>query len=300
MSANRHKLIGLIVPALVFVTASHSLGQDTAAKLSIPDWSKLQAAYAYEKKPVPVKEEPKEDADYQLAHISFTNSKGQTVPGLFLRPKADGVYPCVLLLHGLGSNKETMTNRFGRALAAKGIASLALDADLHGERKPADGASPRDAMAFGNVMRGGIVDYRMALDYLKTLKDLDSARIGLLGYSMGAFMGSILSGVDDRVKSTMLCVGGDPIKAMISSLPEGIRDAAQSLCPSNYIGHISPRPVFMINGKQDTTVREDAAKLLQDAAKQPKEILWADAGHILPPEIAGKGVDWLVDKLGKK
>jgi fermentation-respiration switch protein FrsA (DUF1100 family) len=56
----------------------------------------------------------------------------------------------------------------------------------------------------------------------------------------------------------------------------------------------------MINGKQDTVVSEEAAKRLQEAAKEPKQILWADAGHILPPEIAGKGVEWLVEKLGKK
>lgn len=266
-----------------------------------PSWEKLKAAYNYDSRAtLTVKEEPKQDSEYLLVHLSFPNAKGQTVPGLFLRPKAEGVYPCIVLLHGLTSNKETMSDRFGRVLAAKGIASLALDADLHGERKPKDSAERPGIAAFGQIVRGGIVDYRMAMDYLKTRKDVDSGRIGLLGYSMGAMMGAILSGVDDRIKASVLCVGGDVVRGRLASLPEGLRDQAEFVAPSNYVGHISPRLLFMINGRQDTTVREEAAKALHDAAKEPKEILWADAGHMLPPQIAGKGVDWLADKLGKK
>ena len=87
-----------------------------AALPAPPSWAVLKAAYAYTAPAPTVTEVIRPDPEYRLSHIVFTNRKGQSVPGLFLRPKGTGVYPCVLLLHGLGSDKETMTRIFGRAL----------------------------------------------------------------------------------------------------------------------------------------------------------------------------------------
>jgi fermentation-respiration switch protein FrsA (DUF1100 family) len=265
-----------------------------------PDWKTLEAAYSYDAKTqLKVTEEPKQDSEFLSLHLSFANALGQTVPGIFLRPKKEGVYPCVLLLHGLTSNKETMILLFGRQLAQRGIACLALDADQHGERKPKDRQPTVGGMGFVHVVRSGIMDYRLALDYLKTRKDVDSKRIGLLGYSMGAMMGAILSGVDTRIAATALCVGGDMTRAFLSRVPANLRDQMASTSPSLYVGHISPRPVLFLNGKKDNVVPEAAAKALHEAAREPKEIIWSDDGHILAPTSARKSVEWLEKKLGK-
>ncbi len=271
-----------------------------AALPAPPAWGKLKAAYDYKpapKSPVPVIE-ARNDADYLFQHVLLTGADGKTIPGLFLRPKADGKYPVALLLHGLGSDKETMLRVFGRPLAAKGIACLALDAREHGERKPTSGqtAAP-DPMRFATVMRATIGDYRLALDWLKTRPDVDSRRVGLLGYSMGAMMGSILGGVDNRVKAAVLEVGGDPIRPYLRMLPAAMREPVEFVSTSNYVGHIAPRPVLMINAKADQTMKEDAAKRLQDAAREPKQIIWAEGGHILAEADAQKGTAWLAEKL---
>lgn len=276
-----------------------------------PAWDKLKAAYDY-KPAVPNAPAPlvaaRDDADYVLQHITLSGADGKPVPGLYLRPKADGKYPVALLLHGLGSDKETMIRFFGRALAARGIACLALDALDHGERKTPGAAavgagSPageRGGLRFATVVRQTVGDYRLALDYLKTRKDVDANRVGLLGYSMGAMMGSVLGGVDDRVKAVVLEVGGDPVRPFVSALPPAARDTVEFISPSNYVGHIAPRPVLMINAKADQTMRADAAKRLQDAARDPKQIIWAEGGHILAAPDAQKGVDWLVERLTTK
>lgn len=263
-----------------------------------PAWDKLKAMHAYKlTAPLAVKEEAREDADLKLSHISFSNGKGQTVPGLFMRPKAEGVYPCVLILHGMTSDKDTFMKFFGRPLAALGVASLAIDADMHGERRTKDTPATFSPLILGQIMRAGIVENRMALDYLQTRRDVDSKRIGLFGYSMGAIMGSIVSGVDERIAATVLCVGGDPIRRYAAMLPAAMRGEVEAVSPSNYIGHISPRPVFLINGTHDTTISKADALLLQNAAREPKKILWAEAGHILPSNVAEQGVNWLRDKL---
>jgi fermentation-respiration switch protein FrsA (DUF1100 family) len=80
---------------------------------------------------------------------------------------------------------------------------------------------------------------------------------------------------------------------------EEARMPLESASPSNYVGHISPRPLLMINGKQDTTVPEAAARRLHDAAKEPKQVIWADAGHGLPGSSTLRGIEWLAEKLGK-
>lgn len=277
--------------------ATGSLAQKQQKVAPKPDFAKLRIAYDYNAKtPLQVQEKPKADPDAYVAHLTLKGANGETVPGGFMRPKKPGVYPCVLLLHGWTSDKETMLNGFGKPLVKAGYAVLALDAPRHGERK-----IPNHNLELLNdfplAMREGNRDYRRALDYLATRKDINKKRIGLLGYSMGSMMGAILSSVDKRIQACALCVGGDVTLPYAQNMPPEARSAVYSIAPSLFASHIAPCPLYMINGKQDTTVNAQATKLLFDAAKKPKEIVWVNAGHILPAEYAARPVKWLITKL---
>ena len=264
-----------------------------------PSWERLKSSYRYDAgSPPAVTEEHLPDGEHRLSRLSFRRKDGQGHSGLLLRPAAEGRFPCVLLLHALTSNKEAMIRLFGRALAAQGLASLALDAHLHGERKTGS-AEQLGPLEYLGLARESIVEYRQALDTLQTRTDVDSGRVGLLGYSLGAMMGSILAGVDERVKASVLMVGGDMVRAHLQRIPGFLRGAAEPFSPVNFVSRISPRPVFFINGKWDSTVPRSAASLLHEAAREPKQVLWADAGHILPPEVAAQGVEWLARELGR-
>jgi uncharacterized protein len=267
-----------------------------------PSFETLAKTYQYDsKKPLDAKEEAQKDSAW---HLTFAGTDGKPVPGVFMRPKASGKYPVVLLLHGLTSNKETMAASFGTELVKRGFAVLALDAPFHGERKPknddAATAQREFQTRFVTTFQVGIKDWRRGLDYLATRPDVDTKRIGLIGYSMGSMMGSILAATDSRVKASAFCVGGDPILGMAANLPPAAKSAVYPIAPSLFVGHIAPRPTLFINGKQDNVVNEAAAKRFYDAAQKPKEIIWADAGHILPPKDAGKAVDWIEKTLTKK
>jgi dienelactone hydrolase len=268
---------------------------------SAPPWSVLKAAYDYNSKlMVIVKEKPREDPEVLLIHITLTNRYGQPVTGLFMRPKAEGVYPCVLLLHGSGGSKDGIMGSFGRTLAKRGLSSLALDASRHGERQDQEPPTKVLRKTAGWVSRVTLVDYRIAMDYLAERKDVDSKHIGLVGYSMGSQMGAVLAGVDERIKAVLLCVGGDPIRPLINSVPEEQRENIEFASPSNYIGHISPRPLLMLNGTKDDNINAEMTKLLYDATREPREIRWAESGHSLPRPFVEEGLDWLAVKLGKK
>ena len=266
-----------------------------------PTYDKLVKTYDYDaKKPLDVKEESQAATGYSSWHLTLTGANGKTVPGVFMRPKAAGVYPCVLLLHGLTSKKEDMTHGFGEALVKNGYAVLALDAPNHGERKPKDDGKGNDQSRFQTqfleTVTEGIRDWRRGIDYLMTRKDVDSKRIGLIGYSMGSMMGSILSALDTRIKASAFCVGGDPILPMAQAMGNA---TAYSIAPSLFVGHIAPRPILFINGTKDTTMPEAASKRLIDAAGKPKEVIWADSGHILPQNDAAKAVTWIEKALAK-
>lgn len=261
-----------------------------------PAWEKLRAAYAYDvAKPLEAKTEPLEYPNILAYKVTLTGANGKSVPGLFARPKADGVFPVILLLHGLTSTKEVAGLMFGPTLIQNGFAVLALDAPHHGARK-VDGENQAAPENVGDAIYEGCRDYRRALDWLATCKDVDMKHVGLIGYSMGSMMGSILGAVDSRINAVALCVGGDPVVAMMAALPDEQKSLAMAVSPSLYIAHIAPRPIYMLNGKQDETMKEPSVKLLYDAAGDPKKIEWFESGHILPKEALDKAITWITEK----
>ncbi len=287
----------LLPLTLIGIAAMAQAQSKEAVKTALPDWKTLKTAYDYDRTAaLSAKEEPVENPDAMIVKITFLGANGERIPGIFARPKAVGVYPCVLLLHGLTSDKETMAFAFGTPLVKKGYAFLALDAPHHGARKVA-GEKQADPKNFTEAVKLGCRDYRRGLDWLLARKDVNKDHIGLLGYSMGAMMGSILTAVDSRIMASALCVGGDPVLPNAAAIPAEFKEVVYTVSPSLYIGHIAPRPLYMLNGKQDTVMPEAASKLLYAAAKEPKKIEWFDSGHILPKEAGEKAIDWLATKL---
>jgi fermentation-respiration switch protein FrsA (DUF1100 family) len=260
-------------------------------------WEALKEAYAIPGGgPATVTEESLPDPEHTLVRLRLRKPDGHSFSGLMIWPRGERVVPCALLLHALSSDKETMIRLFGRPLAERGIGALALDAHLHGERQPPT-AQPLQPLQYLDLARESVIEYRQALDYLETRSDVDRERLGLLGYSLGAMMGTILSGVDERVKACALLVGGDLVQTALPQLPGFLRAALGPVSPASFAPHISPRPVLFINGKWDTVVPREAAVALHQAAREPRQVIWVDAGHILPPEAAARGVDWLEQRL---
>ena len=298
-----HILLNMVAVCYIAVSISgfsgDVLAQDKpkpSAVMILPEWSTLRAAYEYDaKKLLNTIEKPTADPDVSKLHITFIGANGETVPGWLLRPKAEGVYPCVLMLHGLGSTKEATLAYFDAPKLAKdGFVVVALDAPLHGERK---GKEALSQFVFPKIVREGCRDYRRAIDYLATRKDIDMKRIGLVGNSMGSMMGSVLGAVEPRIRAFALCVGGDPVIEAAAQLSEGFRMGLFPACPSLYIGHIAPRSILMLNGRQDTVMNESASKRLYLAAKEPKQQILYDSGHVLPVEGRQTAVAWIEKQL---
>jgi uncharacterized protein len=273
-----------------------TVAEAAVTNLPTPEWNKLRAAYDYPSNAPQIEEFPKPHPNAMMLKLRFTGVDNKPVEGVFLRPKAEGTYPCALLLHGLTNNKETAVKMFGDKLLAHNIAILALDAPEHGvQSTPNKRMWSRKLVAY--AVREGNRNYRRALDWLTERNDVDASRIGLIGYSMGSIMGSILGAVDDRISAFVFCVGGDPLRVLARVTPVAQREALLYASPSLYIQHITPRPIVFFNGKQDVVIVRPAASLLHNAAKDPKQVVWYNGGHDIPAGILKQAVDWLATKL---
>ena len=218
------------------------------------------------------------------------------VPAILLLPDGERESrPGALLLHGFTSRKERMAEGIGRALLARGIATLSIDLPLHGAREGSiDDISLRNPLQLIGAWRLALREVSLSLDYLTQLAVIDARRLALVGYSLGSFL-SVAAAVDDnRVRAMVLASGGDlPERTPFAAL---VRAAAD---PLRAVRKFAGRPLLMVNGRFDRTVTSAQAERLYEAAREPKEIFWYNGGHWPPVHAIDFAGEWLSARLGE-
>jgi len=133
------------------------------------------------------------------------------------------------------------------------------------------------------------------LDLLLSRPDIDPKRIGYIGLSFGAWMGAVLSGIENRVK-TYILIAGIPsmtdflrlnnhpniVQIRKSLTPEQLENYLQVTAPLdaiNFIGRASPASLFFQFAREDEAISESRALQYSQAASEPKLVRWYDAQH---------------------
>jgi fermentation-respiration switch protein FrsA (DUF1100 family) len=214
---------------------------------------------------------------------------GEHVPGLLLLPTARQRVPAALLLHGYSSRKERMSEVIGMSLLRRGIASLAIDLPLHGEREgEVESLSYRNPFELVQRWRLAISEAQLGLRFLAEHPAVDGARLALVGYSLGSFLGTIVAAQEPLVRAVVLAAGGDlPARLPFAAIVRSVAD------PLRAVRKLAGRPLLMVNGRFDRTVTRDQAQRLFDAAGEPKELRWYAGGHWPPPNEVDAAVVWL-------
>ncbi len=244
--------------------------------------------------------------------VRFESVHDQTVPAIYGHPKEGGPFPGLVFLHGRGGSKTDILD-LAPILASGGYAGIAIDCQYHGDRNPRNrniysefAFSDRDAMI------QTVVDARRSVDYLQSRDEVDSERIGLIGGSMGGILGTLLAAVEKRIVASVLLVAGGNWEILASKSQHGdgralrdkdvdVKHLARVMAPVdpiNFVSLISPRPVLFQLGRKDDIVPAETGRLLVEAAKEPKEVDWYDAGHGLPLDrVVPRVLSWLEANL---
>lgn len=164
-----------------------------------------------------------EDAgDHLRRKVLLLADSEEPIPAWLLTPKGPPrAHPAMLCLHSTtqGSGKDLPTGRAGAEpdsppiasrsyalhLVRRGFVTLAPDLVCDGERI-SEGMSPNDTSVFyrrhpDRSAAGQIVwDCMRCVDFLESMKTVDSKRIGVIGHSHGAHYGLFAAVFDQRIR----------------------------------------------------------------------------------------------------
>lgn len=117
--------------------------------------------------------------------VSF-ESDGARLHGTLLLPGGRGPHPAVVLVHGSGEQTAAMMLRNGSRLRAGGYAVLAYDKRGVGQSTGEYSMiGPANSERMFGLLAG---DALAAVDLLRARRDIDGARVGLVGISQGGWI----------------------------------------------------------------------------------------------------------------
>jgi dienelactone hydrolase len=225
--------------------------------------------------------------------------ENNTVWAKYWHPKEpSGRRPAALLLHWLGGSYDTL-ELIGLRLAENGIPALMMYMPHYGPRR-AKGArkeellSPDLERSFANL-RQAVLDVRRAGDWLASRPWVEPSRVGIVGISLGAIVGSIALGVDDRFGRSVLIIGGGDLAGIVfhgsketasqkkqleeaGITPERFRELGREVEPLTFASRLRPEELLLINAESDEVIPRACTLKLHEAAGRP-ELRWFKGGH---------------------
>jgi dienelactone hydrolase len=150
-----------------------------------------------------------------LITFSFQSDSSNRVPGLLIKTAASqGKRPAIIVAHGTGGNKKQQVPLMNE-LAGMGFAAVAIDGRYHGERTKKSGTQDYNDAIVRAFHDGGehpffydtVWDMMRLIDYLESREDIDSNRIGMIGFSKGGIETYFTAAVDPRIAVAVPCIG---------------------------------------------------------------------------------------------
>ena len=231
-----------------------------------------------------------------LEDVDFPSMDGARLSGWFIPGESPRT---VLLLHGFGGTRDKMLPH-ADFLHDAGYSVLLFDLRSSGE-------SEGNAVTFGFREQG---DVQGAVRYLKERRDADGENVGALGLSMGGAAAIMAAAHTPELKAVVSESSFQSVNSAVASSFEHFIDLpafpfapvtvfiierrlgikAGQVAPVEDVALISPRPVFIIHGREDKTIVPEDAHALYAAAGEPKEGVWLidGAGHAEGAEVAAE------------
>jgi fermentation-respiration switch protein FrsA (DUF1100 family) len=230
----------------------------------------------------------KTPADFQVPYedVTVTTSDGLNLVGWYL-PSPSGV--AVMFVHGYKDSRGNMVES-AAMYHRHGYGVLLLSLRAHDR-------SDGEMLTFGHEE---MKDLEAWYRYLAARPDVKPDRIGMLGVSMGGALAiqyaagnphvqavvadCAFSSMNDTIATSVRWFTGlppfpfAPLIAFWAGREGGF--SVSEIDAKHWIGRLSPRPVFLMQGGADKVISPQSGELLYQAAGDPKE-LWFDPalGH---------------------
>jgi 2,6-dihydroxypseudooxynicotine hydrolase len=232
---------------------------------------------------------------------------GSTHLRAYLRcPDAQGAPerpPVVIMVPGLDSTKEEL-QATAEYFLARGLATIAVDGPGQGEAEYELHIEP----AYEKVASA-------VLDYLPTRSEVDPARTGLFGVSLGGYYAARCAAYEKRLAATVALAGPYQFDLDWDDLPPQTRatfqvrsgaetaDQARELAGRLTLAQASreiTRPLLVVGGGRDTIVPAYHAERLAEESPGAELLLYPDGSHGVTNrayESRSRIADWLAAQL---
>jgi dienelactone hydrolase len=185
--------------------------------------------------------------DWTLEKISFNAAYNneRMIAYLFLPKNSTPPYQTLIFFPGSNAldtrdfNKNYWANWFTDFILKSGRAVLYPVYDGTFERIDKEKVVTFQGHQYAEWLTRWIKDFCRSVDYLFSRSDIDTGKLAYYGHSWGAQLGAIIPAIEDRLKISILIVGGLETSKRIPEADE-----------LNYLPHIKI-PVLMLNGKYD-------------------------------------------------
>jgi dienelactone hydrolase len=217
------------------------------------------------------------------------------VTAWLVAPSGPGPHAGVLWLHwGFGSRDSFLAE--AEALAAAGVVSLLPNAPGYGGR-PGPRPLFRAAATARAYAEQAVAELRIGMDWLCAETEVDAARLGFVGHSLGASVGGTFAGAETRVRAAVLVGGTGRISRLwLPSAAEAERAALEPLDAERRIGRTRAACLFQYAERDEFITREDAAAYAA-AAPEPKRCAWYATDHAFDAAARRDRAAWLRERL---
>jgi dienelactone hydrolase len=227
-----------------------------------------------------------------VLEVSYDSPKGGRVPGYLVVPSRKKPFAGVVYMHwGQGNKGEFLSEAVD--MAQCGAIGIMIDAPYWRPDAPPP-AKGKEAESERESYIQMVVDLRRAVDVLVSRKDVDGARIGYVGHSLGATWGAPLAAAEKRIKVFVL-MGGLPKvppdwdddsfyqQVQRTTTPKAEFDREAELLapigPEKFAANTGPAKIYFQWAEHDMYVSRRSADQYFNAVSGPKEQKWYFTSH---------------------
>jgi len=237
-----------------------------------------------------------------ISFISCNPVHGR-VKAYLVMPSSQPPYAGIIYFHWLGHPNGNRNEFLDEAIemADHSVLSILIQGYFPWTEPPVSGEKDRQQVIDQTI------DLRRAIDILLMQPGIENGRIAFVGHDYGAMFGSIMAGIDKRVKASVLIAGmgnfGDwSLKYWKKPSEDGAEKYRKLLTPVDPIGYISnakPAALFFQFANKDIYITKETAFQFFNAASEPKLVKWYETEHeMMIPQVRKDRVDWVKKQLG--